>query len=645
MRNWAPTPITTPARSTGRKRSPTSSTRWPVPRRRLASHGPTKNPTHSPMSDTPTYHSGGAASRGDLPQLAALPGQGRGHDHEEVGDHLPDGEPQERVEEPPPPVGPADRRRAGVVEERGRTGPGPWAGRPAARCRRAGPSGATILPPLRPRAAARGPPGPPGCPVTTGLWGRIAWCGEPATAGRQSAAPLGPRSRWDRGRAELALGLDRSDRGRAGRPRGPLPPLPHGVQVPHLLAVHERREPPKRGHGQHQQQHGHDHRQAQGRPVLHGERPGPRHPGRRPDHAPRGGGRHLHDPQRPPGRAPPLRAVPGHRHRADGVHQPPGPGADVGDHVDRPLQGPPVQRRPAQHHLRGRGRLQRGEAGDLRGRRLLEDPGPVQGDRGQDPQGRAAGRPAGDRQDPPGPGRGRRGRGAVPLGQRLGLHGDVRGRRRQPGARPLPDRPQAGPGHHLRRRDRLHRPQARGRPGWRPRRARADAQPDAERDGRLRPGRGRGRHRRHQPSRHPRPGAAAPRPLRPPDRGPPARPRGAAAHPPGALQGQAHRPRRRPRAGGPGHPGHERRRPGQPGERGGPARRAPGQRHHRDGRLRVLARPGAHGPAARQPGPLRRGEGARRLPRGRPRRPGLRARGRRPRPQGDDPAHRHGPRA
>ena len=51
----------------------------------------------------------------------------------------------------------------------------------------------------------------------------------------------------------------------------------------------------------------------------------------------------------------------------------------------------------------------------------------------------------------------------VPVGQRLGLHGDVRGVGRQPGARPLPDRPQAGAGHRLRRRDRLDRPQARGR--------------------------------------------------------------------------------------------------------------------------------------------------------------------------------------
>ena len=52
----------------------------------------------------------------------------------------------------------------------------------------------------------------------------------------------------------------------------------------------------------------------------------------------------------------------------------------------------------------------------------------------------------------------------------------------------------------------------------RQRRARADAQPDPHRDGRLR-----GRHRRdraggHQPARGARPGAAAAGPLRPPDR-------------------------------------------------------------------------------------------------------------------------------
>jgi cell division protease FtsH len=62
------------------------------------------------------------------------------------------------------------------------------------------------------------------------------------------------------------------------------------------------------------------------------------------------------------------------------------------------------------------------------------------------------------------------------------------------------------------------RPPPRRRHGRRPRRARADAEPAARRDGRLRD---EGQHhpdRRHQPARHPRPGAAAARPLRPPGR-------------------------------------------------------------------------------------------------------------------------------
>ncbi len=53
------------------------------------------------------------------------------------------------------------------------------------------------------------------------------------------------------------------------------------------------------------------------------------------------------------------------------------------------------------------------------------------------PQGRAAGRPAGDRQDPPLQGGGGRGEGALPQHLRLGVRGDVRRRGRQPGARPL----------------------------------------------------------------------------------------------------------------------------------------------------------------------------------------------------------------
>ena len=160
--------------------------------------------------------------------------------------------------------------------------------------------------------------------------------------------------------------------------------------------------------------------------------------------------------------------------------------------------------------------------------------------------------PPGHRQDPAGPGRRRRGRRAVPVGDRLGLHGDVRRRRGVAGAGPVPDGPQAGPGHHLHRRDRLHRPQAGRRPRRRPRRAGADPQPDAGRDGRLRDHRGRRHDGGHQPAGHPRPGPAAPGPLRPPDRGSPARPGRAAADPGGALQGQAGRPRRRPARWWPG---------------------------------------------------------------------------------------------
>ena len=60
-------------------------------------------------------------------------------------------------------------------------------------------------------------------------------------------------------------------------------------------------------------------------------------------------------------------------------------------------------------------------------------------------------------------------------------------------------------------------------PGRRPRRARADPEPAAGRDGRLRREVGRDPDRGHQPARHPRPGSAAPGPLRPPDHRRPAR--------------------------------------------------------------------------------------------------------------------------
>ena len=82
---------------------------------------------------------------------------------------------------------------------------------------------------------------------------------------------------------------------------------------------------------------------------------------------------------------------------------------------------------------------------------------------------------------------------------------------RVPGPGPVPDGAQAGAGDHLHRRDRLHRPQAGSRARRRPRRAGADPQPDAGRDGRLRDHRGRRDDGRHQPAGHPRPRPAAAR--------------------------------------------------------------------------------------------------------------------------------------
>ena len=92
-----------------------------------------------------------------------------------------------------------------------------------------------------------------------------------------------------------------------------------------------------------------------------------------------------------------------------------------------------------------------------------------------------------------------------------------------------------------------------------------------------------------------------------------------------------------------GTPGHERRRPGQPGQRGRPPRRAARLQSHPERRLRGLPGPGADGTAPREPGAVGGGEGAGGLPRGRPRRSGLRAARCRSGAQGDHPPHRHGP--
>ena len=123
--------------------------------------------------------------------------------------------------------------------------------------------------------------------------------------------------------------------------------------------------------------------------------------------------------------------------------------------------------------------------------------------------------------------------------------------------------------------------------------------------------------RGHQPAGHPRPGAAAAGPLRPPDPGvqprPGRPPRGAA----GALQGQADRRGRRPRRAGQADRRHDRRRPGQRHQRGRAADR-PGERH-RDHRRRAggSGRPGDRRPAPQGPDHQRAGEEDHRLPRGR----------------------------
>ena len=250
------------------------------------------------------------------------------------------------------------------------------------------------------------------------------------------------------------------------------------------------------------------------------------------------------------------------------------PGRRPGRDAVRQVQGQDDQQGHAEDHLRRRRRLRRGDRGARRDQGVPPGAGQVPGGRRQDPQGRAALRPSGHRQDPARPRRRRRGRRAVLLDLRLRLRRDVRRRGCLPRPRPLRAGEGERPGDRLHRRDRRRRPPPRRRHGRRSRRARADAQPAARRDGRLRRPRRRDPDRRDQPARRPRPGAAAPRSVRPPDRRRRARPGRPQADPRGALPGQAAEPRRRPDGGGASYPGLQRRRPGQRAQRGRAADRA-----------------------------------------------------------------------
>ena len=194
--------------------------------------------------------------------------------------------------------------------------------------------------------------------------------------------------------------------------------------------------------------------------------------------------------------------------------------------------------------LPGRRRRRRGRRGAARDQGVPREPQEVPGARRAHPQGRAAVRAPRHRQDAAGARRRRRGRGAVLLDLGLRLRRDVRRRRRLARARPV----RAGQAelavHHLHGRDRRRRPSPRCRPRRRARRARADAEPAPRRDGRVR---AQGQHhhdRGHEPARHPRPGPAAARSLRSPDRRRPPGSRGAQEDPRGAHHAASRSARR-----------------------------------------------------------------------------------------------------
>ena len=172
--------------------------------------------------------------------------------------------------------------------------------------------------------------------------------------------------------------------------------------------------------------------------------------------------------------------------------------------------------------LRGRGGPGGRQARVAGGRRVPPQSGEVPAARRPRAQGRAADGAAGHRQDAAGAGGGRRGGRALLLDQRLGVHPDVRGRGRGAGPRPVQHGQGTRPGHPVHRRDRRGGPPPRGRRGRRPRRARADPEPNPQRDGRLHAERVGHRDGRHEPARRARSGLAAARPLRPPHHGRPA---------------------------------------------------------------------------------------------------------------------------
>ena len=152
------------------------------------------------------------------------------------------------------------------------------------------------------------------------------------------------------------------------------------------------------------------------------------------------------------------------------------------------------------------------------------------------------------------------------------------------------------------------------------------------------------RHRGDEPPRHPRPGAAAPGPLRPPDRRRRPRPQGPQAHPRGARPRQAARRRRRPRGRRPQDPRLHRRRPRERAERGRAAHRPLERAADRQPRARRGHRPRDRRPAAPHARDEGQGEAHHGVPRGRSRARGGGDELHRPGHEGHDPPARQGPR-
>ena len=121
------------------------------------------------------------------------------------------------------------------------------------------------------------------------------------------------------------------------------------------------------------------------------------------------------------------------------------------------------QQGPAEGHVRRRRRPRRSGRGARGDQGVPRVAGEVPADGREDPEGRAALRPARHRQDAARQGGRRRGRRAVLLDQRLRLRRDVRRRRRVARARPLRAGEGRGARDRVRRRDRRRRPSPRRR--------------------------------------------------------------------------------------------------------------------------------------------------------------------------------------